>query len=794
MITVRLYKYGIDITNATLQTYAYELGVEKAVSEMTQAEKQQLRIIAILDQSRVAWGDQANTINSLANQMRILENNTEEISLVFGQLFVPLMEQALPIVNGLTGAIKNLMTNIAGILGIKINVSSAGQGVASDIEQEMLDAEDATGNASDALKEYKNQMMGFDEAQKLNDTEANATLNTNLGDTIDLEEEILKATDEYEKFWEQAYQSMENKAEKWTKYFSGFFGTVEDIFKDIQLGDYLSLGIDISQTAEDFTKTLSNMIKKISWDDLGENVGKFLTGSISKSFSMMGSITGLAVEVGKGIASFLGKAIQNINFLQIAGGLIYGLGSSIIEITKGGFDIFNSFLGLTNGSEFFEIDASISTNLKEAKEDYDLIMESIREQNKNLVLGSSVKYSYLDDLLSKFEELASKGNLTNIEMDEFNKYRQALIDSDTKIRDILNDENKTYQEQADEIRDVIKQLKNKQIQESASNALTELYEEQLKKAQQIADFQKNDLAQSNQKVLDTEKKIAELENSLAQKREEYQKAWEEGNSEAVLHTEAVIGKFEGQLALLTAELEKNKNELKTNKEVLSVYKTEYDALNQQIELYVDVAAGVKTADDIIRESNLQAGSSFGNLATDAKTASSKMQGAFALADWTDIGTNMAKSLINGFDANFTPPETKWQERLQNSLFGKDGKLEFEFSFDTGTVEGFENFKNKWAIKAYAAGGFPEDGLFFANRGELIGEFPNGKTAVANSYQIQEGIEEASYRGMARALTQYQGNGGNVTIVLQGDADGLFKVVQNKANNYAIQTGQSPFLI
>ena len=48
--------------------------------------------------------------------------------------------------------------------------------------------------------------------------------------------------------------------------------------------------------------------------------------------------------------------------------------------------------------------------------------------------------------------------------------------------------------------------------------------------------------------------------------------------------------------------------------------------------------------------------------------------------------------------------------------------------------------------------------------------------------------------MARALTQYQGNGGNVTVVLQGDADGLFKVVQNKANNYAIQTGQSPFLI
>ena len=50
-----LYKYGIDITNATLQTYAYKYGIEKAVSEMSQAEKQQLRFLAILDQSRVSW-------------------------------------------------------------------------------------------------------------------------------------------------------------------------------------------------------------------------------------------------------------------------------------------------------------------------------------------------------------------------------------------------------------------------------------------------------------------------------------------------------------------------------------------------------------------------------------------------------------------------------------------------------------------------------------------------------------------------------------------------------------------
>lgn len=46
-----------------------------------------------------------------------------------------------------------------------------------------------------------------------------------------------------------------------------------------------------------------------------------------------------------------------------------------------------------------------------------------------------------------------------------------------------------------------------------------------------------------------------------------------------------------------------------------------------------------------------------------------------------------------------------------------------------------------SFKAYATGGFPEDGLFMANHNELIGGF-NGKTAVANNEQITEGIARA----------------------------------------------------
>lgn len=51
-------------------------------------------------------------------------------------------------------------------------------------------------------------------------------------------------------------------------------------------------------------------------------------------------------------------------------------------------------------------------------------------------------------------------------------------------------------------------------------------------------------------------------------------------------------------------------------------------------------------------------------------------------------------------------------------------------------------------RMFASGGFPEDGLFFANHNELVGQFSNGQTAVANNAQIIEGIKQGVMAGMA----------------------------------------------
>lgn len=71
----------------------------------------------------------------------------------------------------------------------------------------------------------------------------------------------------------------------------------------------------------------------------------------------------------------------------------------------------------------------------------------------------------------------------------------------------------------------------------------------------------------------------------------------------------------------------------------------------------------------------------------------------------------------------------------------------------GYANGIGKIKLSDLIPAYEVGGFPEDGLFFANHNELIGQFSNGKTAVAPSPDIQKGIEEAAYRGFVRASAE-----------------------------------------
>ena len=92
--------------------------------------------------------------------------------------------------------------------------------------------------------------------------------------------------------------------------------------------------------------------------------------------------------------------------------------------------------------------------------------------------------------------------------------------------------------------------------------------------------------------------------------------------------------------------------------------------------------------------------------------------------------------------------------------------------------------------AYSVGGFPEDGLFMANHTELVGQFANGKTAVANNLQIEKGIEEAAYRGVSRANMENREQENLLRELIRAVKDGKRIVIDGRELVSVVESRQS----
>lgn len=274
-----LYKYGIDVTDARLKTEAYALGIQKSVSEMTQAEKMQLRLIAILKQSKVAWGDLANTINQPANQMRVLKTQVQELSMMFGQLFVPVLSKVIPVITGVVIALKRLMSAIAGFMGIKLGDKKDFTPDFSGISAGAEDVSSGLDDVAKSAKKAKAGLRGFDELNVINmpDTSSSGAIGGG-GGALDLTDEILAATSEYEKVWQEAFDNMQSIAEQWADKIGVVFKPLQDMFQNISLGNYEQAGENFSDFWINIFDSIANAIDNVNWYDIGHKIGEFLAG------------------------------------------------------------------------------------------------------------------------------------------------------------------------------------------------------------------------------------------------------------------------------------------------------------------------------------------------------------------------------------------------------------------------------------------------------------------------------------------------------------------------------------
>lgn len=114
-------RLGVDISNARLQQELYNLGINKSINSLSQADKAQLRYIAIMKQTTNAQTDMGRTLNSPANQMRILKAQIDLLGRSLGAVLIPAINAILPPLIAFIQVVRMAISAIASLLGIRFS-------------------------------------------------------------------------------------------------------------------------------------------------------------------------------------------------------------------------------------------------------------------------------------------------------------------------------------------------------------------------------------------------------------------------------------------------------------------------------------------------------------------------------------------------------------------------------------------------------------------------------------------------------------------------------------------------
>lgn len=98
-----LKSLGVVMTQTNLDAYALANGFNKTTKEMTEAEKVQLRYAYIMDKTKNAQGDFANTSDGTANSIRVFKEAIKELQEEIGENLLPVIT---PIIHDLTEMVK----------------------------------------------------------------------------------------------------------------------------------------------------------------------------------------------------------------------------------------------------------------------------------------------------------------------------------------------------------------------------------------------------------------------------------------------------------------------------------------------------------------------------------------------------------------------------------------------------------------------------------------------------------------------------------------------------------------
>ncbi len=238
-----LQELGIMVRDSEVKQVAYANGIARTGDELNTTQKAMATYLAILQRTSNAQGDLARTINSPANQFRMLKTSIKDLAVAIGTMFQPLLQVVLPILNAIVIATTRAFQAIAKLFGIEFDASAYADGF-SDISAGVESVGDAADDSSGSVKKLAKQLAAFDEMNTLNkDTSSGGSSGGGGGGgSVDL------------------------PTIDWDKLYSGGFDKVTN--KALEMAD------KIYKAFEKLGKKLNNTFKKIDWAKISKGINE----------------------------------------------------------------------------------------------------------------------------------------------------------------------------------------------------------------------------------------------------------------------------------------------------------------------------------------------------------------------------------------------------------------------------------------------------------------------------------------------------------------------------------------
>ncbi len=404
--TKPLRSYGIDVTQQSMQPILDELGIDRSVKELSQAEKEILRYIATLRQGKVAMGDFANTIESPANQLKIFKQQLVETKVAVSSLFVGAFSQILPYANALLMVVKEVSRAIADMFGIEL--TDYNSGIASQ-EDAFEDLYDGVGSGADKakkkVKELKREIFDFDEIHNINENKDTGGSGSSGSLAGGIDQRLLDAIKGYDNGMDKVRMKateIRDKIMEWlgfTKEIDPLTGEVHWKLKDANS----TMGQIITSFGEIITngKKAIEGVFKVLFDDFNNGIwGKAIVATLN----LIGDALGFIAE---------NESAQKI-IARIAETLLLIKGLKLIPGMSTIVDLIGKAISPTGGwAGQLEL---LGTSMKNAKQEHGSLIDGIGKGAKSWYDQLSV----VDSLKIGIVGLVGGYGLLKVGLDELN--------------------------------------------------------------------------------------------------------------------------------------------------------------------------------------------------------------------------------------------------------------------------------------------------------------------------------------------------------------------------------------